>query len=82
MKLELTFAELIELEALQRVVGLAKSRDLEIEPSPGRSRSVTEQEVIEAYHRHRRYLASPLLRVLLAVSSNLALTNDSQAKAR
>ena len=40
--LELTFAEQVELEALQRVVGLAKSGNLEIEPRPGqvaRSRS-------------------------------------------
>lgn len=79
-KLELTFAELIELEGLQRVVGLAKSRDLEIEPSPGRSRGVPEQEVIEAYHRHGRYLASPLLRSLLMASSSTAMTDESEAK--
>lgn len=63
--LSLTFAELVELEALQRVVGLAKLRDLEIEPISGRSRAVTEPEVIEAYHRQGRYLASRLLRTLL-----------------
>lgn len=60
--LELNFAEIIELEALQRVVGLAKSCDLEIEPTPGRVRAVTEQDVIEAYHRQGRYLGSRLLR--------------------
>jgi hypothetical protein len=76
--LDLTCAEMIELEALQRVVGLAKSRDLEIEPSPGRSRSVTEQEVIEAYHRHGRYLASRLLRELLDSPSNTAAANESK----
>ncbi len=68
--LELAFAEFIELEAMQRVVGLAKSRDLEIEPSPGRVRVVTEQEVVEAYHRHQRYLASRLLRALLTGTKN------------
>jgi hypothetical protein len=64
-RLELTFAECVKLEATQRVVGLAKSGDLEIEPSPGHSRRVTEPEVIEAYHRHGRYLTSALLRELL-----------------
>jgi hypothetical protein len=62
---ELTFAECVELESLHRVVGLAKSRDLEIEPRLGSARPVTEQEAIEAYHRHGRYLASDLLRTLL-----------------
>lgn len=76
-KLELTFAEWVELEALQRVIGLARSRDLEIEPSPGRSRSVTEQEVIEAYSRHERYLKSPLLRTLLQVPASTAPINES-----
>ncbi|MGH7172698.1 MAG: AAA family ATPase, partial [Gemmataceae bacterium] len=75
-ELELTFAELVELEVLQRVVGLAKSRDLEIEPSPGRSRGVSEQEVIEAYHRHGRYLASPLIRALLKTPSNTMTINE------
>jgi len=67
---ELTFAEIVELEAMQRIVGLAKSGDLEIEPSPRRVRSVTEQEVIEAYHQQGRYLASRLLRTLLGSTSN------------
>ena len=79
--LELTFAELVELEALQRVVGLAKSRDLEIEPSPGRGRGVSEQEVIEAYHRHGRYLALPLIRALLKPPANAATINESETMA-
>jgi hypothetical protein len=68
--LELTFAEIVELEALQRVVGLAKSRDLEIEPSPGHVRAVTEQEVIEALDQQGRYLASRLLKTLLGSYSD------------
>jgi hypothetical protein len=63
---QMTFDDLRELEALQQVIGLAKSGDLEIEPSPGRTRAVAEQEVIDAYHRQGRYLALPLLRTLLS----------------
>ncbi|HTU90147.1 MAG TPA: AAA family ATPase [Gemmataceae bacterium] len=68
--LELRFADLVELEALQRVVGLAKSRDLEIELSPRSIRAITEQEVVESYHRQDRYLASPFLRSLLDRAEN------------
>lgn len=63
--LVLTFAEFAQLEALQRVVGLAKSGDLEIEPRPGQVRLVPEQEVIEAFHRQGRYVASRLLWTIL-----------------
>lgn len=62
---EVSFAECAALEAMQQVVGLAKSGDLEIEPSPGHVRPVGEQEVIEAYHRRNRYLELSLLRTLL-----------------
>ncbi len=79
--LELTFAEQVELEALQRVVGLAKSRDLEIEPRPGRARTVTEQEVIDSYHRHGRYLASRLLRTLLDATADPATVGEPEALA-
>jgi hypothetical protein len=64
-KMELTFAEIVELDAMQRVVGLAKSGDLEIELRPSYIRAVTEQEVIESYVQHGRYLGSRLLRTLL-----------------
>ncbi len=76
--LELTFAEYAELEAMQRVVGLAKSRDLEVEPRPGRARTVTEQEVIDSYHRHGRYQSSRLLRTLLEGAATAA-TEESEA---
>ncbi|HTU19288.1 MAG TPA: AAA family ATPase [Gemmataceae bacterium] len=78
LTMQLAFAELVELEALQRVVGLARSRDLEIEPSPSRSRTVSEQEVIEAYCRHERYLKSSLLRALLQAPSNTAAIKGSE----
>jgi hypothetical protein len=63
---ELTFAEYAELEALAAVVGLAQSGDLEIEPIPGQTQAVSATEVIDSHHRRGRYLATPLLRELLA----------------
>jgi hypothetical protein len=68
-RLELVASEFAELEALARVAGLARSGDLEIEPRPGCVRSVTEHEVYEAYHRHGRYLTSPLLRALVEAAA-------------
>jgi hypothetical protein len=76
---ELTFAEFAELETLVRVVALAKSGDLEIEPRPECARAVIEQEVIEAYHRHDRYPASRLLRVLLEAKTDRAAADESEA---
>ena len=76
--LELTSADFAQLEALQRVVGLARSGDLEIEPRPGQVRAVTEHEVIEAYHRRGRYLASHLLRTLLEPAAK-AVNNEREA---
>jgi hypothetical protein len=64
-RIDLPFREYAELEALQRVVGMARSRDLEIEIGPGQARAVSEREVIEAQHRAGRYLASNLLRAVL-----------------
>jgi hypothetical protein len=61
----LTFDRYAELEALQGVVGLARSGDLDIELPGGMSRRVAEQEVIESHLRCGRYLAHPLLRLLL-----------------
>lgn len=79
-KLDLAFDEWVELEALQRVVGLAKSRDLEIEPVPGRCRGVTEQEVIESYLRRGCYLKSLLLRVLFNGPPSPRAINESEAR--
>jgi type II secretory pathway predicted ATPase ExeA len=64
-RVELSMIQYAELEAMQRLVGLARSRDLEIELPPGRHRTVTDGEVIDSYHRHRRYLASHLLCAVL-----------------
>jgi hypothetical protein len=63
--IHLTFDEYAELDALQGVVGLARSGDLEIALPGGQSRRVNEQEVIDSHHRGQRYLAHPLLHLLL-----------------
>jgi hypothetical protein len=81
-RLELTFAKFAELEAMQRVVGLARSGDLEIEPRPGQVRTVSEQEVIESYHRHDRYLASDLLRALVGAAADEAITTQVETLPR
>jgi AAA ATPase domain len=64
-RIELSFAEYAELDALQTVVGLARSAELEIELRPGQARPVTAQEVIDSHHRQGRYLAARLLHDLL-----------------
>ncbi len=63
---ELPLAELADLDALWAAVLAARSGDLEAEPRPGRTRPVSEREVIESHHRHGRYLACQLLRDLLS----------------
>jgi hypothetical protein len=65
-ELELTFDEYAELDALAAVVALAQSGDLEVEPRPGEARAAGAQEVIASHHRQNRYLATRLLRELLA----------------
>jgi hypothetical protein len=62
---ELSFAEYVELDALQAAVRLARSGDLEIQPRPGQARPVTAEEVVESHHRRNRYLACRLLRELV-----------------
>src|SRR5206468_1068425 len=60
----LTFDQYAELDALQAVVGDARSGDLEIELPGGRTRRVTEPEVVAAQLRQQHYQAHPLLRML------------------
>jgi hypothetical protein len=62
--IELSFAEYAELDAMQAVVGDARSGDLEVEARPGRP--LTDREVIDSHGRRGRYLACRLLRRLLA----------------
>jgi hypothetical protein len=68
-RLDLSFAEVAELDALAAVLGHAQSGDLEIEPRPGYSRPVTEQELSAAYHRLGRYAGCPVVRNVLSGAS-------------
>jgi hypothetical protein len=63
----LTFAQYADLDALRAAVGLARSRDLEIEDTPGKTRPVSEEEVVASHRRQRRYATAPVLREVLAV---------------
>jgi hypothetical protein len=67
--LELTLPEYADLDALQAVVGDARSGDLEIELGNEKTRPVTEAEVTASHHRHDRYRRHRLLRLLLAGES-------------
>jgi len=58
---ELTFEEYVALDALQHVVGMAGSGDLEVEWPRGQIRPVNEKEVIESHHRRERYRGHPFL---------------------
>jgi hypothetical protein len=68
-RLVLTFEQYALLDALQAVVGLARSGDLEVESHP---RAVSEAEVIASHHRRGRYAAHPLLCQLLGVEAATA----------
>jgi len=63
--LQLTFSEYAELDALQGIVGLARSGDLEIDLPGGQARPVSPEEVIASHQRQGRYRAAPILRDLL-----------------
>ena len=76
---ELSVAELAELDALQAAVLAARSGDLEAEPRPGRTRPVSEQEVIESHHRKGRYHARPFLRDLLTAPASQATAAEPAA---
>ncbi len=64
--IELSSMEIVELEAMQQVAGLAQSGDFEIEFPEDCLRPVTLHEVIEAHHRQGRYRSSGLMKALLA----------------
>jgi hypothetical protein len=63
--LKLNFEQYARLDALQGVIGMARSGDLEIESPRGTIRPVTEAEVIASHHRRDRFRGHPLLRPLL-----------------
>jgi hypothetical protein len=74
--IELTFAQIAELDALTAVLGQAQSGDLEIELRPGQARPVTEQEVSAAYQRMGMYVNCPVLRNLLGSSPTDAAAHE------
>jgi hypothetical protein len=54
--------EYARLDALQTVLGMALSEDLEIELDKGATRAVSEREVIESFRRQGWHVALPVLR--------------------
>jgi hypothetical protein len=61
----LSFQQYAQLDALEAVIGEARSGDLEAMFGNEGSRQLTEQEVIASHHRQDRYRKHPLLRELL-----------------
>jgi hypothetical protein len=63
---QLTFGEYAEMDALQAVVGEARTGDLEVDLPGGRTRRVSEEEAVASHHRQNRYRSHRLLAALLA----------------
>ena len=59
---ELTVPDHALLAALQAVVGMARSGELDVEIGPGRTRQVSEPEVIESHRRRGVFQTAPVLR--------------------
>jgi hypothetical protein len=77
----LSFPQYAYLDALEAVVRMARSGDLEVEVRPGQTRRVTEEEVIESHHRRQRYLHFPTLReLLLGESSNRGTDHPARSR--
>jgi hypothetical protein len=76
--LKLDFEQYARLDALQGVIGMARSGDLEIEAPRGKTRPVSEAEVIASHHRRDRFRQHPLLRPLLTEEPPIGLSNGDQ----
>jgi Cdc6-like AAA superfamily ATPase len=63
--IRLSEPQVVELDALDSVLGLARVGDLEIEYPPGSPRPVSEPEAAEAMHRLHLFVEHPFLRELL-----------------
>jgi hypothetical protein len=61
----LTLTQYAELDALEAVLGEARSGDLEVMLPQDGNRRLTPEEVIASHHRQDRYRSHPLLRELL-----------------
>ncbi|MFM7071907.1 MAG: hypothetical protein ACKO38_08970 [Planctomycetota bacterium] len=62
---DIRFEEYAELTALEAVLADARSGDLEVEKPAGGLMRLSERDVEISYARRRRYLSSPLIRLLL-----------------
>ncbi len=62
---QLGFHEYAELDALQAVVGDARSGDIEVDLPGGNVRRVSEGEAVASHHRNDRYRCNRLLALLL-----------------
>jgi hypothetical protein len=65
-RLDLSFLEYVTLNALQAVVGLARSGELEIELLGGRTQAIDETEILASLHRQGFFQTAPVMRELLA----------------
>ena len=78
-RIDLTFDQYADLDALKAAAGMALSGDLEIDLPGGEIRRVTEAEVVASHHRGDRYTAHVLLRPLLGVVDSSVITqNESE----
>lgn len=73
----LTFDQYADLDALQGVVGLARSGDLEVETPGGSVRRLSEADVLTSFRRQQCYLARPVLRLLLTGEDRAAIVRAS-----
>lgn len=64
-QIELSFEQYAQLDALQAVIGEAKSGDLEVHLPNGNGFRLSADDVIASHHRQDRYRKHPLLRELL-----------------
>ncbi len=67
-KLELDLRAVVMLDALQKVIGDARSGDLEIDLPDGTSRTLTESDVVASHIRKNRYAGHPFFQRLLSKS--------------
>jgi hypothetical protein len=64
-RIALSVGDVVELDALDTVLGMARVSDLEVEHPPGVPRPVSEAEASESMHRLDLFVAHPFLRELL-----------------
>ncbi len=75
--IKLDFEQYARLDALQGVIGMARSGDLEIESPRGTIRPVSEAEVVASHHRRDRFRQHPLLWPLLTEEPPSVVTEST-----